>query len=62
MLCYSTEFLWFDDNQLDGTLPTEIGELTKLSECYRDWYNNVHILILIILFDWWRSFSISREQ
>ena len=29
---YFTEVLWLDDNSLVDTIPTEIGQLTKLSE------------------------------
>jgi hypothetical protein len=49
-------------DELSGTIPTEIGEFTKLSEYYPDWCNDVHTLILIIPFTWWRSISKSLEQ
>jgi hypothetical protein len=38
-------------NGLEGTLPTEMGGLTKLSQYCRDWCNDVHITVLIIIFD-----------
>jgi hypothetical protein len=50
VLSYSTEVLYFANNMLEGSLPTEIGQLTKLSEYYHDWHNDVEIVILIILF------------
>jgi hypothetical protein len=49
LYCF-TGALYLAINELDGTLPTEIGELTKLSEYYRDWCNDVHIVILITLY------------
>jgi hypothetical protein len=32
VLLYSTVALYFANNELEGTIPNEIGELTKLSE------------------------------
>jgi hypothetical protein len=29
---YSTEAIWFGESSLEGMIPSEIGELTKLSE------------------------------
>jgi hypothetical protein len=56
------EELDFPSSALHGTIPTEIGEFTKLSKCYPDWCIDVHILILIILFSWRRSLSRSLGQ
>jgi hypothetical protein len=62
--CYKTVTLQngYTATMLNGTIPTEIGEFTKLSEYYLDWCKDVHILILIIMFTWWRSFSRSFQQ
>jgi hypothetical protein len=40
-----TEGLWLNDNKLEGTIPTDVGELMKLSEYCGDWHNDIHIVI-----------------
>jgi hypothetical protein len=62
LLYCSTEDLHLGENELEGTIPTEIGELTKLSEYYFDWCKAVNIVVLLIIFDFLCSFSLSWDQ
>ena len=59
---YLTDTLWLDENTLSGTIPTEIGQLTQLSEYPRDCCHDVlaqslrasiriHLVILIVVID-----------